>query len=188
MLYVDTDKCLHADEVLVAPASDVYNMVKEGWRILAIVGTTTPASDHNSAVLKWHADDSISSRNFKGSIDTHAPVVFVPMFIMGRDDKEADRVSRIKELEDNLAVVASAAAEERKARDGLISDLAACNERNANLTVVRDNYKKVEDALQDRIEDIARDVNKVRAEIGEARWREILHALEIEDVLHKESQ
>lgn len=171
MLYVD-DGRLKADDVMVVSGDRVQALVAAGWRILGILGQSAPGPTVSS-YISWSSDHN---SNHNGNVDIPGAPVFVPAFIMGRDGDDATLHARMQDAEERVEEARKLSEQiNREARDWAGKHRDVENRLAISVELVgrkSDEYR----ALKQEVE-------KVRQEIGEARWREILGSLEVEQVL-----
>lgn len=184
MLYINDDK-LKADQIQVVESHQVKELVAEGWRILGVLSSTTHAAnpepqEYNTGVI------TPGGRNYSGYVTLpgwpSAPIQ-TPLFIMGRDGETADLHHQ---LAGALKTVNQANARTVKAKNALSKADAANDDLTGRLqeqltqTTEAGNLASKERAARLKM---TAAVAVIRKEVGEARWREILGALEVEETL-----
>lgn len=174
MIYVDSDKHLQTEEVCVVRAEAVSGLVHDGWRILAILQYQEVHGPHTQIPTN------------DGPLQISVPVIQqLPQFVMGRDVGNGDLAARLKDAESAQRNAEQNEASLQIMHDKAVEDRERAEESNR---IALDNVAmqaEIARKATERLSEVCRHAGLIRAEIGEARWREILHALEIEDVLGK---
>lgn len=190
MLYINNDDKLTAAEVRVVEHYEVQGLVGEGWRILGMVHSTTQGAPPLEQAYSIDGYVGSSDNNFDGSVKMpgwpSAPIQ-TPLFIMGRDGAAADlqvRLLTAKEEAKASGDLATKAIEQLgEAQAAAVRDkegwITRVDALQAEATIARDTAQ----ASQTRIAVLEAEKAVVRKEIGEARWRDILGAVEVEETL-----
>lgn len=161
MIYVNDNDKLTADEVQVAAGNQVEQLVVDGWRILAVMDSTMP-------------DGKTISRS----------TLFTPLFVMGRSEGDASLNERM------LAAQAAATAAQicyDEMENGevvkLRNQVDALQKEAENNQTAMDRTITSLDGARGKLTALEQEVGKVRTEIGEGRWREIMGSLEVEQIM-----
>ena len=112
----------------------------------------------------WRIMAMLESRHFSSS------------FVMGRDAPERALVGRVADAEQRASIVAG----EMTKLELKVQELTKAGAQ-AGVASVRAQNKA--DELRGKLLQLSDEVGKVRKEIGDARWREILGSLEVEQIL-----
>ncbi|KKL09616.1 hypothetical protein LCGC14_2564060 [marine sediment metagenome] len=175
MIYVNDGK-LQADEVKVVGAGDVEALVSDGWRILGIVGQSSPGPSVQSSVNWYH-----EGQNNSANVNMPDQPVFTPQFIMGRDSENAKLHQRVLDAEADAQEAKKKADEINLEAGELKKRLKSCEGDVANLQ--EQNREKTKALAR-----MDKETAVVRHELGEGKWREILSALHVEKALEAEKQ
>lgn len=180
MLYVNKDNELTADEIMVTSGSQVEEMVAEGWQILAIIGSTMPGQQGISNV-NWQSADNYAN---SASLNLPGQSVFTPLFLMGRSSEDSSLYKRMIAAEQ-----ATTEAQDRynKLENGearkLRNQVSSLQKEVENNQAAMDQTISSLDGTRGKLTALELEVNRVRLEIGESRWREILGSLEVEKIM-----
>ena len=180
MLYVDTDDKLKDDEVQVVTYTDVGKLITDGWRILGIVSSTEPgptgSSSYSGAATEFGNPGS-------GLLEVPGPAIHTPLFIMGRSNAAATLLERVEDAE----------SAKREAEQSLTAADAGTRKIAESLDTAKENTGVIQSALDRaneklkattaKITNMVFETTVVRREVGEAKWREILAAMEVEQSL-----
>lgn len=182
MIYVDDQKRLDAHEIEVLEPKDVKRCVGEGFRILAMFSSQViDIVQANTPVTVLNQPDQYATPQFSSH---DVPVVASKVwFVMGRSKEGTDLAGRLETAE----------SEYRNAEQNVLSLESMRTKAEAEIESLKTGQRialenvqtqtKISTRAAEKLLEIQRQAGLVRKEIGEARWREILHALEIEDVL-----
>ncbi len=164
---------LTADEVCVVGEGTVQQLVAAGWRILGVVHTTVPRDATGTFSLPDGGNGQLYIPGSGSEL----------RFIMGRSGEAAGLHGRLLAAE----------SEAREAKDAVAAIEAEVDRLKSELVIERRNVEEAKahnGDLQVRAHEaegrhgaLVREVGTVRREIGEARWREIVGSLEVEQVL-----
>lgn len=182
MIYVNDQNHLDANAIQVAEPNEVDGLVLQGWRILAVFSTQEPE------IVRIEKPITVVSETQQYAIPPGVPhdvpiVVSKLWFIMGRSEEAKSLAGRLQHAE----------SEYRNAEQNVMALEAMRTKTDAEIEslkqgkhVAMDNVKiqtEIATRATEKIVELQRQAGLVRKEVGEAKWREILHALEIEDVL-----
>ena len=178
MLYIDDGK-LQAAEVLVTVRECVENLVKDGWRILGVCDSTVPSEAEHSPI-SWIGNNG---GNGNGTVSIPGVPISTPLFIMGRDMAEATLHKRLSNAEKALADAVKAAEEAAGKMETVVDREEELLARTSAAAVRATEAQNDATKQSDRFMLLREEVGKIRVEIGEARWRELLGSLAVEQVL-----
>lgn len=182
MIYVNDQNHMDADEVHVAEPSEVAILVSQGWRILAVFSTQEPEIVCVKKPVTVVSE--VQQYGAHSEVVTDVPVITTKIFfVMGRSSEQASLCGRLeiakferRNAEQNVAAVESMHAKAKEVIEGLEGG------QRSLLDTVK-TQTEIATRATEKLLELQHQAGLVRKEIGEAKWREILHALEIEDVL-----
>ena len=180
MFYVNKDDELTADEIQVVPGSQVGDLVVAGWRILAILGSTMPG-DTSNTYLNWQ---NPSGNPNSADVTVPGQPLFVPQFIMGRGTADAMLHSRMLAAE--LEATAALDRYDKLEKDELgklRNQVSFLQKEVEKEQAIHDRMSTQLDNARGKLTALELEVKRVRLEIGEARWREIIGSLEVEQIM-----